>query len=180
MSRRRTGQKRADAIFTPNPIFPVAWSQRVRRISIDPLGPFGRVEIVSLISPRNQLPNHRRFPGPGHTGDQHALHVFLIARQGQLSLEGRVPPKAVVQTETLPASGHPARQRPNANYRMAFAASTSRALVVAVASKVPSPAISLPSTNATVLPSCITVASPVIGPGLAGARKLTVMLMVAV
>ena len=50
---------------------------------------------------------------------------------------------------------------------MAFAVSTSRALVEAVASAVPSAAISLPSTNATVFPSCVTVASPVIGPGLA-------------
>ena len=46
--------------------------------------------------------------------------------------------------------------------------------------RVPSSAVSLPSTNATVLPSCVTLASPMIGPGLAGARKLTVMVMVAV
>ena len=49
-----------------------------------------------------------------------------------------------------------------------FAVSTNRALVVAVASTVPSSAVSLPSTNATVLPSWVTVASPVIGPGFAG------------
>src|SRR4051794_8388594 len=59
-----------------------------------------------------------------------------------------------------------------------LAASSSRSLAVAVASTVPSSAISLPSTNAIVLPSWVTLASPMIGPGLAGARKFTVMLMV--
>ena len=44
----------------------------------------------------------------------------------------------------------------------------------------PSSAVSLPSTNAMVLPSWVTLASPVIGPGFAGARKFTVMVMVAV
>jgi hypothetical protein len=34
--------------------------------------------------------------------------------------------------------------------------------------------------KATVLPSWVTLASPTIGPGLAGARKFTVMVMVAV
>ena len=63
---------------------------------------------------------------------------------------------------------------------IAFAVSTSRALVVAVASTVPSSAISRPSTKATVLPSWVTLASPMIGPGLAGLRKFTVMVMVAV
>src|SRR6478735_9292000 len=53
-------------------------------------------------------------------------------------------------------------------YRIAFAVSTSRALVVAVASTVPSSAVNLPSTKAIVLPSWVTLASPVIGPGLAG------------
>ena len=37
-----------------------------------------------------------------------------------------------------------------------------------------------PSTKATVLPSWVTLASPVIGPGLAGLRKFTVMVMVVV
>ena len=63
---------------------------------------------------------------------------------------------------------------------MAFAVSTSRALVLAVASSVPSSVINLPSTKATVLPSWVTVASPTSGPGVAGARKFTVMVMVAV
>src|SRR5260370_5862430 len=66
------------------------------------------------------------------------------------------------------------------SYRIAFADSTSRALVVAVASTVPFSAISRPSTKAMVLPRWVTLASPVVGPGLAGARKFTVMVMVAV
>ena len=59
-------------------------------------------------------------------------------------------------------------------------ASSTRSLAVAVASSVPSCASSLPSTNAIVLPSWVTLASAMMGPGLAGARKLTVMLTVLV
>ncbi len=60
------------------------------------------------------------------------------------------------------------------------ATSNNRSLALAVASTVPSSAISLASTKAMVLPSCVTLASPIIGPGLAGAKKFTVMLMVVV
>jgi hypothetical protein len=66
------------------------------------------------------------------------------------------------------------------SYRTTLAASSSRSLALAVASSVPSSAISFASTNAIVLPSCVTLASPMIGPGFAGARKFTVMLMVVV
>ena len=55
---------------------------------------------------------------------------------------------------------------------IAFAVSTSRALVVAVASKVPSAAVSRPSTKAMVLPSWVTVASPVIGSRLGRRQKI--------
>jgi len=53
-------------------------------------------------------------------------------------------------------------------------------LVEAVANTVPLLPISFPSTKAIVLPSWVTLASPVIGPGIAGLRKFTVMVMVAV
>lgn len=66
------------------------------------------------------------------------------------------------------------------NYRTTLAASSSRSVALAVASTVPFSAISLASTNAMVLPSCLTVASPMIGPGFAGAKKFTVMLIVVV
>jgi len=61
---------------------------------------------------------------------------------------------------------------------IAFVASTSRTLLEAVAISLPSSVVSLPSTKATLLPSWVTLASPVIGPGYAAARKFTVMLMV--
>lgn len=75
---------------------------------------------------------------------------------------------------------YPLSRRCSHRYRIAFAVSTSRALVVAVASTVPSSEVNLPATKATVLPNCVTFASPVIRPTLAGLRKLTVMVMVAV
>lgn len=60
---------------------------------------------------------------------------------------------------------------------MAFAVSATRALVVAVASNVPSSALSLPSTKAMVFPSCVTFASPMIGPGFRRRQKIHSMLM---
>src|SRR6266849_557144 len=81
-----------------------------------------------------------------------------------------------IQLQCIMLQRHPVR----GYCRTAFAVSTNRALVVAVASTVPSSAVSFPATKAMVLPSCVTSASPVIGPGFAGARKLTVMVMVAV
>src|SRR5258708_33957262 len=71
-------------------------------------------------------------------------------------------------------------EREKESYRIAFAVSTNRALAVDVASTSPPSAVNLPSMKAIVLPICVTVASPTIGPTFAGARKLTVMVMVAV
>ena len=97
--------------------------------------------------------------------------------QARRRLPGRGPQR---QAADRPAHAGSAAGCELAEGAMAFAVSTSRALVVAVASSVPSSAVSRPSTKATVLPSWVTLASPVIGPGLAGLRKFTVMVMVAV
>src|SRR5258708_40199700 len=70
--------------------------------------------------------------------------------------------------------------REKEGYRIAFAVSTNPALAVDVANTTPSSAINLPSMKAIILPICVTVASPTSGPTFAGARKLTVMVMVAV
>jgi hypothetical protein len=69
---------------------------------------------------------------------------------------------------------------PARDYRIAFVVSTSRVLAVQVASTASSADVNFASTNAIVLPICVTLASPTIGPTFAGARKLTVMVMVAV
>lgn len=70
-----TGQKRADTILSPNPIFSLTWCQRIRGVGADPFGPFGRIEIVGPIAPCRQLMRHRGFTRSGHARNQRALHA---------------------------------------------------------------------------------------------------------
>ena len=75
------------------------------------------------------------------------------------------------------ASVEPATARP---MRVRLLTCCVIAVVLAVASMVPSSAVNLPSMKAMLRPSCVTWASTTSGPGFAGARKFTVRLMVVV
>src|SRR5262249_45820230 len=77
----------ADAIFPPDPILSLCRRERVRRIGVDPFGPFRSVEVAGAVAPRGQLPDHRGFSGSGHARNQDALHgLSLVLPTGKYRL----------------------------------------------------------------------------------------------
>jgi len=71
-------QKLTNGIFSPQPIFSISRRERVGGISIHPFGPLRSIKVDGRISPCGEFPNYSGFSGPGHAGNQYALHVCFL------------------------------------------------------------------------------------------------------